>query len=76
MRVMGAPMAGRLTQGKVAPVLESYGALKSEKFIFLVVIFFYLTLFQCAGFCGAPSDFFQAHQVVSVLAWVFMMHWG
>ena len=42
MGTMGAPMLGRLRQGKVALVLESSGALKSEKCGFLAVIFFFL----------------------------------
>ena len=52
-------MAGCLRQGKFAPVLERSGALKSEKFGFLAVIFFYLTLLWCAGFIGALMQFLK-----------------
>ena len=41
MHAMGASMAGRLTQGKFASVLESFGALKSEKCGYFAVIFFF-----------------------------------
>ena len=52
-------MLGRLTQGKVAPVLESSGALKREKCGFLAVIFFILTLFRCVDFIGALVQFLK-----------------
>lgn len=53
-------MTGRLTQGKFAPVLESSGALKSEKYGFLAVIFFILfNHVRCTGFIGAPVQFLK-----------------
>ena len=59
MCAMGVPMAGYLTKGKYAPVLDRYRALKSEKCVFFAVIFFYLTLFPCAGFIGAQVWFLK-----------------
>ena len=49
MCAMGAPMEGRLIEGKFSLVLESSGALKSEKCRFLAVIFF---LFNPVPMCG------------------------
>ena len=51
-------MLGHLRQGKVAPVLESSGALKSEKCVFFaIILFIYLPCSSVWGFIDAPVLF-------------------